>query len=146
VASGVRRGLHHGAPAFTAPGVGVMTGEKSPDRARERLRERLEAIRARSEKSTSWRSSTQYLSRLINHEGFARVRAKLSREDLAFLGGARDDIIAFAELGLRLLELHQPRDASGISSDPDSPIRRCRACMWRWPCPTFRAIDEAIDH
>jgi hypothetical protein len=58
----------------------------------------------------------------------------------------REDTIAFAELGLRLLELHQPRDADGISSDPDSPIRRCRACMWRWPCPTFRAIEEAVDH
>jgi hypothetical protein len=122
-----------------------MTGDKSCDRARERLRERLEAIRTRSEKSTSWRSSAQYLSHLINHEGFARVKAKLAREDLAFLGSARDEMIAFAELGLRLLELHQPRDASGISSDPDNPIRRCRACMWRWPCPTFRAIDDTID-
>jgi hypothetical protein len=122
-----------------------MTSANSPDRPQERLRERLEAIRTRSEKATSWRVPTQYLSRLINHEGFVRVRAKLTREDLAFLGGARDEMIAFAELGLRLLELHQPRDASGISSDPDSPIRRCRACMWRWPCPTFRAIDDAVD-
>ena len=122
-----------------------MTADRPCDRAGERLRERIEAIRARSEKSTSWRSSTQYLSRLINQEGFTRVRAKLSREDLAFLGGARDDMIAFAELCLRLIELHQPRDASGISSDPDSPIRRCRACMWRWPCPTFRAIEDTVE-
>ncbi|MEU5881121.1 hypothetical protein [Spirillospora sp. NPDC047279] len=110
-----------------------------------RLRERLEAIRARSEKSNSWRSSTQYLSRLINRTGFVPIRTRLSREDLNFLAGARDEVIAFAELGLRLLELHQPQDAGGITSDPDSPIRRCRACMWRWPCPTFRAIDDAID-
>lgn len=119
-------------------------GGSDPQRAR--LRERLEVIRARSEKSTSWRSSVQHLSRLVNREGYVPVQAKLSREDLAFLSAARDEVIAFSELGLRLLELHQPRDAGGISSDPDSPIRRCRACMWRWPCPTFRAIGDAIEH
>lgn len=115
------------------------------DQRQASLRERLEAIRARSEKSSSWRSSTQYLARLINREGFVPIRTRLAREDFTFLAGARDEVIAFADLGLRLLELHQPRDAGGISSDPESPIRRCRACMWRWPCPTFRAIDDAID-
>jgi hypothetical protein len=109
------------------------------------LRERLVAIRARAEKSTSWRGLTQYVSRLINREGYVPIKTQLSREDLAFLAAARDDAIAFAELGLRLLEMHQPRDAGGISSDPENPIRRCRACMWRWPCPTFRAIEDALD-
>jgi hypothetical protein len=122
-----------------------VSGERSGDTQRLWLRERLEAIQARAEKSSSWRSVTQYFSRLINREGYVPIKTKLSREDLAFLASARDDAISFAELGLRLLELHQPRDAGGISSDPDSPIRRCRACMWRWPCPTFRAIEEAID-
>lgn len=120
-------------------------GHAGGDPRQARLRERLEAIRARSEKSNSWRSSTQYLSRLINREGFVPIRTRLAREDITFLAGARDEVISFADLGLRLLELHQPRDAGGISSDPDNPIRRCRACMWRWPCPTFRAIDEAVD-
>jgi hypothetical protein len=110
-----------------------------------RLRERLESIRTRSEKSTSWRSSTQYLSRLVNRTGHVPVKTRLSREDLTFLAGARDEVIAFAELGIRLIELHRPQDAGGITSDLDSPIRRCRACMLRWPCPTFRAIDEALD-
>jgi len=126
-----------------------MTADRATDRFADprqgRLRERLETIRSRSEKSNSWRSSTQFLSRLINREGFVPVKTKLSREDIAFLAGARDDVIALAELGIRLLEMHQPRDAGGISSDPDNPIRRCRACMWRWPCPTYRAIDEAVD-
>ncbi|GAA2098244.1 hypothetical protein [Actinomadura alba] len=126
-----------------------MTTDRATDRFADprqgRLRERLETIRSRSEKSNSWRSSTQFLSRLINREGFVPVKTKLSREDIAFLAGARDDVIALAELGIRLLEMHQPRDAGGISSDPDNPIRRCRACMWRWPCPTYRAIDEAVD-
>jgi hypothetical protein len=122
-----------------------MKAERSVDPREVRLRERLEAIRARSEKSNSWRSSTQYLSRLINKSGFVPIRTRLSREDLTFLAGARDEMITFAELGIRLLDLHRPQDAGGITSDPDSPIRRCRACMWRWPCPTFRAIDEAIE-
>ncbi|MFG2088865.1 MULTISPECIES: hypothetical protein [unclassified Spirillospora] len=109
-----------------------------------RLRERLETIRARSAKSSSWRTSTQYLSRLVNASGFIPVKARLSREDLAFLAGAREEVITFAELSVRLLDLHRPQEAGGITSDPGSPIRRCRACMSRWPCPTFRAIDETL--
>jgi hypothetical protein len=122
-----------------------MASERSTDAQRIWLRERLESIRSRSEKSSTWRSATHYFSRLINDEGYVPIKTRLSREDLIFLSSARDDMIAFTELGLRLLELHQPRDAGGISSDPDNPIRRCRACMWRWPCPTFRAIHEAVD-
>jgi len=108
-----------------------------------RLRERLEAIRTRSEKSTSWHSAGRYLSRLVNREGYVPVNTRISREDLEFLTGARDEVIALTDLALRLLELHQPRDAGGISSDPTHLSRRCRACMWRWPCPTFRIIDES---
>ncbi|MFD0683813.1 hypothetical protein [Actinomadura fibrosa] len=120
-----------------------METDRTTDPREARLRERLEAIRVRSEKSTSWRTSTRYLSRLVNRNGFVPIRTRLSREDLSFLAGARDEVIAFAELGARLLDLHRPQEAGGITSDPDSPIRRCRACMWRWPCPTFRAIDDA---
>lgn len=120
-------------------------GYSGADPQRNRLRERLETIRGRSQKSSSWRSSAQYLGRLINRDGYVPVRTRLSQDDIDFLGGAREDMIAFAELGLRLLGLHQPKDAGGISSDPDNPIRRCRACMWQWPCPTYRAIDEAFD-
>jgi hypothetical protein len=110
-----------------------------------RLRERLETIRARSAKSSSWRSSTQMLARLVNRNGFVPVKTRLSREDLAFLAGAREEVIAFADLGVRLLDLHRPQEAGGITSDPDRPIRRCRACMSRWPCPTFRTISESLD-
>ncbi|MBT2207189.1 MULTISPECIES: hypothetical protein [Actinomadura] len=122
-----------------------MKADRTTDPRQARLRERLEAIRARSEKSTSWRASTRYLTRLVNRDGFVPVRARLAREDLAFLAGARDELIAFADLGVRLLELHRPQESGGITSDPDNPIQRCRACMWRWPCPTFRAIDNALD-
>jgi hypothetical protein len=122
-----------------------MSGVARGDLQRVRLRERLQTMRGRAEKSSPWRSTTQYLSRLIGRDGTVPIQTRLSREDLAFLAGAREEVVAFAELGLRLLELHQPRDAGGISSDPEDPIRRCRACMWRWPCPTFRVVDEHIE-
>ena len=134
------RGAHSGDALGGAP---HMNADRDPREAR--LRERLESIRTRSEKSTSWRSSTQFLSRLINNTGHVPVKARLSREDLTFLAGARDEVITFADLGMRLIDLHRPQDAGGITSDLDRPIRRCRACMWRWPCPTFRAIDEALE-
>jgi hypothetical protein len=124
----------------------VVTGDRdhSGD-PRDRLRERLESLRAKAVKSTSWRTATQYFGRLVNREGYIPIRTRLSQEDIIFLASAREDMVAFTDLGLRLLELHQPRDGGGISSDPEQQLRRCRACMWRWPCPTFRAIDEALD-
>lgn len=120
-----------------------MTEITDPREAR--LRERLAAIRARSEKSTSWRASTRHLSRLVNRAGFVPVRTRISREDLTFLAGAREEVLAFADLGTRILDLHRPQAAGGITSDPDNPIRRCRACMWRWPCPTVEAVSAACD-
>ncbi|MEV5573512.1 hypothetical protein AB0L06_26005 [Spirillospora sp. NPDC052269] len=110
-----------------------------------RLRDRLESIRTRSEKANSWRSATRYLGQLVNRSGFVPIRARLSREDLTFLSGARDEVMMFTELTLRLVDLHRPQDAGGITSDPNNPIRRCRACMWRWPCPTFRAVEESLE-
>ncbi|TDC70184.1 hypothetical protein E1200_06235 [Actinomadura sp. GC306] len=118
--------------------------ERQADPRETRVRDRLEAIRTRSAKATSWRTSTQYLSRLMNKGGVVPVKARLSREDLSFLAGAREEVIMFAELGVRLLDLHRPQESGGITSDPAAPIHRCRACMARWPCPTFRAIDETL--
>jgi hypothetical protein len=122
----------------------AMTAEISGDFGHRRVRERIEAIRTRSEKSSSWRSMTQYISRLVNREGFVPVKARLAREDIVFLASARDDVIGMCEMALRVIELHQPRDAGGITSDTGHPLCRCRACMWRWPCPTFRAIQDAL--
>ncbi|MEU8118797.1 hypothetical protein AB0C21_08810 [Spirillospora sp. NPDC049024] len=110
-----------------------------------RLRERLETIRARAAKSSTWRTSTQVLARLVNKNGFVPIRTRLSREDLTFLAGAREEVLVFADLTLRLIDLHRPQEAGGITSDPDRPIRRCRACMSRWPCSTYRTISEALD-
>src|SRR3954471_504048 len=147
VRSGVRAAIvdHRNSPANRLTGASQVREAGRMGGSRDRVRERLEAVRARSEKSTSWRSLTPYFSRLVNSEGFVQVRARLSREDLRFLTSARDDVLALCGMALRLVELHQPSDAGGISSDPESPSLRCRACMWRWPCPTFRIVERATD-
>ncbi|WP_230985143.1 hypothetical protein [Microbispora oryzae] len=122
----------------------MMNSDFFEDPHRQRLRERLEAIQVRTEKASSWREAAEPLRSLINREGYVPVTARLAVEDLDFLTEAREELLGFAELGIRLLDLHQPRDAGGISSDPANPILRCRSCMWRWPCPTFRAMAEAF--
>lgn len=121
-----------------------MKADKSEDPQRQGLRERLETILIRTEKATSWHEEAGRLRGLVNREGYVPIRARLAVEDLDFLAGARTDLLRFSELGLRLLDLHQPRDAGGITSDAANPILRCRSCMWRWPCPTFRAMSESF--
>ncbi|WP_230878417.1 hypothetical protein [Planomonospora sp. ID67723] len=114
------------------------------DSQRQRLRERLEAAITRAERSTSWRDATASLRGLVNRDGVVPIRARLTGGDLDFLEAAREELLDFANLGVRLLDLHQPRDAGGITSDTAHPILRCRSCMWRWPCPTFRAMSETF--
>ncbi|MFI6790830.1 hypothetical protein ACIBG4_26225 [Nonomuraea sp. NPDC050383] len=121
-----------------------MNSEEPEDPQRQRLREHLETILIRTEKAAPWNDEVGRLRGLVNHEGFVPVRTRLAIEDLEFLAGARRDVLAFTELTLRLLDLHQPRDAGGITSDSANPILRCRSCMWRWPCPTFRAMSESF--
>lgn len=121
-----------------------MNSEIPEDPQRRVLREHLETIQVRTEKASSWRDAAEPLRGLVNREGYVPVSARLAAEDLDFLAEAREELLSFSELGLRLLDLHQPRDAGGISSDPANPILRCRSCMWRWPCPTFRAMAEAF--
>ncbi len=121
-----------------------MKTHHSEDPQRRRVREMLEAILTSTEKASSWHDEAGRLRTLLNNDGYVPVRARLASEDLDFLGMARDNMLTFAELGLRLLDLHQPRDAGGITSDTAHPILRCRSCMWRWPCPTFRAMSESF--
>lgn len=116
-----------------------------PGRPRSRLRDRLEATRARAEKSTSWRSTTTYLLKLVNHRGHVPVKTRLTREDLLFLAVAREQLAAFADLGLRLLDLHGPRPSGGLTSDPAHPLHRCRTCMSSWPCATYRALADTVE-
>jgi hypothetical protein len=68
-----------------------------------------------------------------------------STRSAAFLAEARAQMLGFAELGLRLIELHQPLDAGAVTSDPSAPILRCRSCMWRWPGPASRTLAEVLD-
>ncbi|MBB2908784.1 hypothetical protein FHS43_000030 [Streptosporangium becharense] len=121
-----------------------MNTDLPEDLQRQRLRNHLESMIARTDKATSWRDAASSLRSLVNHEGYIPVRTHLSVEDLDFLEGAREELLDFATLGVRLLDLHQPRDAGGITSDAANPILRCRSCMWRWPCPTFRAMVECL--
>jgi len=59
-------------------------------------------------------------------------------------GTTRQDLIAVTELGLRLLTLHDPIDSGGISSDPSSPLLRCRSCTVRFPCPTMTTVFDTL--
>jgi hypothetical protein len=108
------------------------------------LRQYLEAVRRRAQGATSWLASSSHFARLLNRDGVVPVTARFTADDLEFLAKAREELLGFAELGLRLAELHQPLEASAITSDPASQFRRCRSCMWRWPCPTFRILDEVL--
>jgi hypothetical protein len=116
------------------------------DPERVSLREHLDAVRVRAARASSWLETSTHYGRLLNRDGVVPVTARFTRDDIEFLGRAREEVLGFAELGLRLLELHAPLDAGGISSDPSSPILRCRSCMWRWPCPTFRMLTDALSH
>ncbi|SDM09491.1 hypothetical protein [Nonomuraea jiangxiensis] len=121
-----------------------MKADKPEDAQRQGLRERLETILIRTEKATPWHDEADRLRGLVNQDGYVPIRTRLAVEDLDFLSEARSELLRFSELGLRLLDLHQPRDAGGITSDTAHPILRCRSCMWRWPCPTFRAMSESF--
>jgi hypothetical protein len=115
------------------------------DEQRARIRDDLEGLRLRASVAASWLETSSHYAQLVNRDGVVPVTARLSREDLMFLGEARGQMLRFAELALRLIELHQPGDAGGLSTHPSSPILRCRSCMWRWPCPTFSIVTEVLD-
>lgn len=144
----VGRGGHDFAPEPPAHAEYLITGSppgKPPeDPNRVIVRKHLDALRLRAANASSWLEASVHYAALVNHEGTVPVTARFTRDDIEFLGRAREEVLGFAEFGLRLLELHAPLDAGGISTDPSSPILRCRSCMWRWPCPTFSVLGEAI--
>jgi hypothetical protein len=116
------------------------------DPHRVKIRGQLDALRVRAENASSWLETSEHYARLANHDGVVPVTARFSRDDIEFLGQAREEVLGFAELGIRLLDLHAPLDAGGISTDPANPILRCKSCMWRWPCPTFRMLTDTLSH
>ena len=114
------------------------------DERRDALRQYLETVRVRAEGAASWLQTSRHYEQLVNRDGVVPVKARMRAEDLAFLAGAREEVLRFADLGLRLAELHQPLEGSAITSDPPGQFQRCGSCMWRWPCPTFRILDEVL--
>ncbi|HTS99940.1 MAG TPA: hypothetical protein VMI33_25330 [Streptosporangiaceae bacterium] len=143
----------HSQPGQPRRGGGRRIAAESPgppppapadDGRAEALRQYLAEVRRRAEGAASWVGTSRDYAQLINRDGFVPVTARLRAEDLAFLANARSELLRFADLGRRLAELHQPLEASAITSDPASQFQRCRSCMWRWPCPTFRILDEAL--
>jgi hypothetical protein len=115
-----------------------------PDERADTLRQYLEAVRLRAQGAASWLESSDHFARLLNRDGVVPVTARFTADDLTFLAKAREDLLGFAELGLQLAELHQPLEAGAITSDPAGQFERCRSCMWRWPCPTFRILNEVL--
>jgi hypothetical protein len=143
----------HSQPGQPRRGGGRRVGDEQPgqpdqaavpERHPEMLRQYLEAVRQRAEGASSWLGSTKDFAQLLNRDGVVPVTARFTSSDLAFLASAREELLRFAELGLRLAELHQPQEATPLISDPASQFQRCGSCMWRWPCPTFRILDEVL--
>jgi hypothetical protein len=133
-------------PPPTPPPPASVSADASPaDEQRARIRDDVEGLRLRASVAASWLETSSHYAQLVNHAGVVPVTARFSREDLMFLGEARGQMLRFADLALRLIELHQPGDAGGLSTHPSSPILRCRSCMWRWPCPTFSIVTEVLD-
>jgi hypothetical protein len=125
-----------------------------PDGRAEILRQYLEAVRQRAGGAASWLATSKHYAQLINRDGVVPVTARFRAGDLAFLANAREELLRFADLALQLADLHQPLDASpapgspatsdAATGDPAAAVQRCRSCMWRWPCPTFRLLDEVL--
>ncbi|MBB4933470.1 hypothetical protein F4561_004290 [Lipingzhangella halophila] len=104
----------------------------------ERLRLHAEGIRERAAKAVPWGPETVGLPPQISESALLRIN------DVAFYANARQESIAFADLCLRLLALHHPRDAGGLTSGAAPPIQRCNCCMLRWPCPTIREMTGTL--
>jgi len=116
----------------------------APEGRAEILRRYLQEVRQRAAGAASWLATSGHYAQLVNRDGVVPVTARFRPGDLEFLASAREELLRFADLGLRLAELHQPLEASPVTSDPDGQVQRCRSCMWRWPCPTFRLLDEML--
>ena len=143
----------HSQPGLPRRGGGRRLGPEwpqPPDQAQipgaraEAVRQYLDGVRRRAQCATSWRQASKDYARLINRDGVVPVKARFTAADLAFLATAREELLRFADLAMQLAELHQPLDAAAISGEPAPQFPRCRSCMWRWPCPTFRILDAVL--
>jgi hypothetical protein len=139
------RGASPGAPGPAYPDQAPVSWAPDVDQQRARIRGDMEGLRSRAQAASSWLESSRHYSRLINREGAAPLNARMTPGDLAFLAEAREHILQFHELAGRPSDLPARVDEGAIPPDPSSPIRRCRSCMWRWPCPTFSILAEVVD-
>ncbi|HEY7011565.1 MAG TPA: hypothetical protein VH480_02325 [Streptosporangiaceae bacterium] len=140
-----RVGGRRKAAAGPAPGSPVPGLDRPP----ELLRQYLEMVQLRARRAASWLESSSHYAHLVNRDGVIPLTVRFGVEDLLFLAKARENLLEFTELGLRLADLHQPLDdgpAAGAAPGhgPADLDQRCRSCMWRWPCPTFRILDEVL--
>jgi hypothetical protein len=135
-----------GRPPVAPDGEHVTTPMPPPtEAAADQLRERLRAARRRARSAASWAGVSRRLGPLLNRDQVVPVSARLTAEDLYFLDGARGEVLALTGVALRMAELHRPLEDSGAGCDPTGAGPRCKNCMWRWPCPTFRILSQILD-
>jgi hypothetical protein len=133
-------------PATAADRESVTTPMPPPtEAAADLLRERLRAARRRARTASSWAGVSRRLGPLLNQDQVVPVSARLTSEDLYFLDGAREEVLALTGAALRMTELHRPLEDGGVGCDPAGGGPRCKNCMWRWPCPTFRILSQILD-
>jgi putative ABC transport system ATP-binding protein len=115
------------------------------------LRDYLEEVRRRAHDTAPLAgASGQQQPRQAGQAGLVPAEARPGPDDQALdhqalVELAREDLAGFADLGLRLLDLHQRVDVAATSGDPLAIVPRCLSCMWRWPCPTFLTLAEILD-
>jgi putative ABC transport system ATP-binding protein len=110
-----------------------------------RLRSYLDEVRRRAYQASAWLDARDRQAQQAGPAGLSPA-AEASAGERELLRLARDDLAGFADLGLRLLELHQPMDLGAGTGDPSSSVPRCLTCMWRWPCPTFLILAEIMEN
>jgi putative ABC transport system ATP-binding protein len=110
-----------------------------------RLRSYLDEVRRRAYQASAWLDARDRQAQQAGSAGLSPA-ADAGAGERELLRLARDDLAGFADLGLRLLELHQPMDLGAGTGDLSSSVPRCLTCMWRWPCPTFLTLAEIVEH
>ena len=110
-----------------------------------RLRSYLDEVRRRAYQASAWLDARDRQAQQAGSAGLSPA-ADAGGGERELLRLARDDLAGFADLGLRLLELHQPMDLGAGTGDPSSSVPRCLTCMWRWPCPTFLTLAEIMEN
>jgi hypothetical protein len=135
-----------GRPALATDRESVTTPMQPPAEAvADLLRDRLRAARRCAANASSWAGLRRRLLPLLNRDRVVPVSARLTDEDLCFLDGAREELLVLTGVALRTSDLHRPLEDSGTGCDATGAGPRCKNCMWRWPCPTFRILSQILE-